>query len=270
MVQLMFEEFDMPAVHVAVSGALSLYATGSRTGVVVESGDGVSHMVPIFDDYVVPHAVQRLDLGGRDLTEYLARLLREERGYRLMSAAERRATRDIKETLCYVAQHFKAELHMAADNLDQERSYTLPDGNTIISAGSELFRCPEALFQPGLVGKESVGIHEMAVHAITKCDVDVQRALSSNVVLSGGTMMFQGMRERMVKELSALLPPTTPIRATLPSEPRHAVFIGGSILASLTDFQRNWISKRDYEEYGTSVIHTKSMCLTEAGIRKGM
>jgi len=270
MVQLLFEEFDVPSVHVAVSGALSLYATGSRTGVVVEVGDGVSQTVPIFDDFVVPHAVQRLDLGGRDLTEYLARLLREERGYRFATAAERRAARDVKEQLCYVAQHFNAELRSAGDNPDQERSYALPDGNVVIAAGSELFRCPEALFQPALVGRESVGIHEMAFQAITKCDVDVQRALSANVVLSGGSMMFQGMRERMLKELTSLLPPTTPTRAVLPPAPRHAAFTGGSILASLSDFQRNWITRQDYEECGTSVIHTKSMCLTEAGIHKGM
>jgi len=268
MVQLMFEEFDMQSVHIAVSGALSLYSMGSRTGVVVESGDGVSHTVPIYDDFVVPHAVQRLDLGGRDLTCFLARLLREERGYRLASAVERQVMQNIKEQMCYVAPHFKAELHMAAENLDQERSYTLPDGNTIISAGSERFRCPEALFQPAFVGKEALGLHEMAFHAITKCDVDVQRALSANIVLSGGTMMFQGMKERMLKELSTLLPPTTPVRAVLPSEPRHAAFIGGSILASLSDFQRNWISRKDYDECGTAVIHTKSMCLTESGIRR--
>mmetsp|Transcript_66112 Transcript_66112/g.183051 ORF Transcript_66112/g.183051 Transcript_66112/m.183051 type:complete len:399 (+) Transcript_66112:91-1287(+) len=270
MVQLMFEEFDMPAVHVAVSGALSLYATGSRTGVVLEAGDGTSHVVPIFDDYVVPHAVRRLDLGGRDLTAHLARLLREERGYRLEAAAERRAAAEVKERLCYVAQHFRAELRAATEDLAQEQSYALPDGSAVIAAGSELFRCPEALFQPALVGREAPGVHEMALQAITGCDVDVQRSLSSNIVLSGGTMMFRGMRERVLKELAALLPPTAPTRVSLPPEPRHAAFIGGSILASLGDFQRNWISRQDYEEFGTSIIHTKSMCLTEAGIRKGM
>merc|ERR1711957_833855 len=123
------------------------------------SGDGVSQMVPIYDDYVVPHAVQRLDLGGQDLTEYLMRLLREERGYQFASASERRAARDIKERFGYVAQDFRTEMQTVGQNPDQERTYTLPDGNAIIAASSELFRCPEALFQPGLVGKDVEGIH---------------------------------------------------------------------------------------------------------------
>mmetsp|Transcript_47385 Transcript_47385/g.106586 ORF Transcript_47385/g.106586 Transcript_47385/m.106586 type:complete len:305 (+) Transcript_47385:2-916(+) len=267
MVQILFEDFDAPAVHVAVSSALSLYSTGSRSGVVVESGDSVSHMVPIFDDYVVPHAVQRLDVGGRDLTDYLGKLLREERGYRLSTAAERRATRDIKEKLCYVAQNFKPELQAAAENPDQERTYTLPDGNTMIAAGSELFRCPEALFQPAFISKESSGIHELTFQAITRCEIDVQRVLSSNIVLSGGSMLFQGVQERVLKEVSALLPPTVPVRARVAKQPRYAAFVGGSIIASLGDFQRTWISRQDYLECGTSIIHTKSMCLTEVGLR---
>mmetsp|Transcript_67017 Transcript_67017/g.143346 ORF Transcript_67017/g.143346 Transcript_67017/m.143346 type:complete len:386 (+) Transcript_67017:59-1216(+) len=269
MVQVMFEEFDVPALHVAVSGALSLYATGSRTGLVVESGDGVTQVVPIFDDFVVPHAVKRLDLGGRDLSDYLTRLLREERGYPFATTAERRAAWDMKEKHCYVAQNFNAELARAAETGDQERSYALPDGSAIIAAGAERFRCPEALFQPGSVGKDVGGVHEMAFQAITQCDVDVQRALAANIVISGGSMLFEGMRERILKELTALLPPTMPAKVALPLEPRNAAFTGGSILASMGDFKSNWVSRRDYEEYGTALINTRSLSLTEAGARHG-
>lgn len=266
MVQLLFEDFGAPAVHVAVSGVVALYATGSRTGLVVESGDGVSTVVPIYDDYVVPFAVQRLDLGGRDLTEYLARLLREERGYAFHTAAERRAAWEVKEQLCYVAENYTAELRAAAENPEQqERSYALPDGSAIVAAGSERFRCPEALFQPSLVGKEVPGLHTMAFESITKCDVDVQRALAANVILSGGSVTFPGMRERMLKELSGLMPPTTPTKVVMPNEPRYAAFVGGSILASLSDFQQNWITRKDYEEFGLSVIQSRSLCFTEAG-----
>lgn len=272
MVEMLFEEFRVPSVHVAVSGALSLYATGGRTGLVVESGDGVTQLVPIFDDYVVPHAVQRMDLGGQDLTEYLMKLL-TERGYpsyQFATDSERRAARDIKERHCYVAQDFRTELLAAEQNPEQDRSFTLPDGNAIIVGGSELLRCAEALFQPGLIGKEAGGIHEMAFQAITKCDVDVQRALAANVVLSGGTMLCHGMQERMLKELTNLAPPTMPCKVMLPNEPRHSAFFGGSILASVGDTHRNWISIQEYEEYGISAIHAKSMCLTDAGLRKGM
>lgn len=258
MVQLLFEDpdFSASAVHVAVSGALSLYATGSRTGLVAEVGDGVSQMVPIWEGYVVPHAVQRLDLGGRDLTDYLVRLLYEERGYNLDSVATRRAARALKEQHCYVAQHYKSELAAAGDNPDLERTFQLPDGNVIVAAGAERFRCPEALFQPALLGKEAPGIHELTFQAITKCDLDVQKALSANIVLAGGTMELQGVRERMLKELSSLLPPSMLTKAMLPESPRDASFVGGSILASTSDAQRSWVTRHEYEENGASVIHS--------------
>lgn len=270
MVQLLFEEFDATSVHVAVSGALSLYATGCRTGLVVEVGDGVSQMVPICEGYIVPHAVQRLDLGGRDLTDYLVRLLYEERGYNLESVAARRAARVLKEQHCYVAQHFKSELASAADHPDQEITFQLPDGKAIVAAGSERFRCPEALFQPSLLGKEAPGIHELTSQAITKCDVDAQRGLAANIVLAGGTMELQGVRERMLKELSQLLPPSMLTRATLPESPRDASFVGGSILASLTDVQNSWVTRLQYEEHGASVIHARGSCLTDLGGSSGL
>lgn len=266
MVQLLFEDFNASAVHVAISGALSLYATGGRTGLVVEVGDGVSQMVPIWEEYVVPHAVQRLDLGGRDLTDHLARLLYEERGYCFDSAVARRAARALKEEHCYVAQHYKAELAAAADSPELERTFQLPDGS-VIAAGSERFRCPEALFQPALLGKEALGIHELAFQAITKCDVDVQRGLSANVVVSGGTMQFQGVRERLMEELGALLPPSMLTKVTMPEAPREAAFIGGSILASVGDVQRSWMTREQYEEVGAPAIHARSLCLTDGGGR---
>lgn len=261
MVQLLFEDFHATSVHVAVSGALSLFATGNRTGLVVEVGDGVSQMVPIWEGYVLPHAVQRLDLGGRDLTDYLMRLLYEERGYNLDTLATRRAVRTLKEQQCFVAQHYKTEL--AAADPDLERTFQLPDGKEIVAAGTERFRCPEALFQPCLLGKEAAGIHELTFQAITKCDVDVQKGLSASIVLAGGTMEMQGMRERMLKELSGLLPPSMMTKVALPESPRDASFIGGSILASVSDVQRSWVTRLQYEEHGASVIHARGSCLTD-------
>merc|ERR1711948_18967 len=148
--------------------------------------------------------------GGQDLTEYLMRLLREERGYQFSNVSERRAARAMKEQFGYVAQDYRTWEQA------EERSYTLPDGNAIIAASDELFHCSEPLFKPGLFGKDLEGIHELAFKAITKCDVDIQKALSANVVLTGGAMLFQGMQERMLKELTVLAPPTMPIKVMLP------------------------------------------------------
>nr|KAF6346113.1 hypothetical protein mPipKuh1_000238 [Pipistrellus kuhlii] len=208
MTQIMFETFNTPAMYVAIQAVLSLYASGRTTGIVMDSGDGVTHTVPI------------------------------------------------KEKLCYVALDFEQEMATAASSSSLEKSYELPDGQ-VITIGNERFRCPEALFQPSFLGMESCGIHETTFNSIMKCDVDIRKDLYANTVLSGGTTMYPGIADRMQKEITALAPSTMKIKIIAPPERKYSVWIGGSILASLSTFQQMWISKQEYDESGPSIVHRK-------------
>jgi actin beta/gamma 1 len=255
MTQIMFDTFNVPAFYVAIQAVLSLYSSGRTTGMVFDSGDGVTHVVPIYEGYALPHAIQRIDIAGRDITNHLVRLL-TERGHSLNNSAEREIVRDIKEKLCFIALDFNEEMAKAKSSPDLEKQYELPDGSHL-AIGNERFRAPEALFMPSLLGLDIDGADETTYKSIMKCDLDIRRDLYGNVVLSGGTTMYPGIAERLTKELTNRAPPSMKVKVVAPPERKFSVWIGGSILSSLSSFQQMWVSKAEYEEAGPSIVHRK-------------
>lgn len=270
---LTFETFKVAAMYLMFAPVLAMYSSGRTTGLAVDSGGNVTHVVPIYEGYSLPHAIRQLPVGGNHLTSLLGDLL-AKRGLSFTSKSDLEHLRSYKEKRCYIALDFDAE--MAQDQEPEGKDlqqYEFGDGRCI-SSGSERFCCPEALFQPrrfNMVSlkemfgarhlppqnKEMSGLHIAVYESIQLCDCDIKNDLYGNIVLAGGNTMFQGMQERLKKELVALAPTAVKVNVIASPERRYAAWIGGSILASLSTFKGMWITKDEFGEAGPAIVHRK-------------
>ncbi|WWC89472.1 actin-2 [Kwoniella dendrophila CBS 6074] len=250
--QIFFETFNVPAFFTSVQAVLSLYSSGRTTGIVLDSGDGVTHAVPVFEGFSMQHAVRRIDIAGRDVTDHLQLLLRKS-GYYLHTSAEKEVVRTIKEKTCYLA------LNPVKEEKDQSGSweeFRLPDGK-IIQLGVERFLAPEILFNPELIGQEYPGVHQVIVDSINRTDLDLRKSLFSNIVLSGGSTLCTGFGDRLLAEVKKLALTDVKLKIYAPPERKYSTWIGGSILAGLSTFKKMWVSADEYKE-DPDIIHKKA------------
>ncbi|CAD8202907.1 unnamed protein product [Paramecium octaurelia] len=255
MIQIMFETFNVPSFYVSNQAVLALHASGRITGIVLDSGFGVTHTVPIYEGYSFSHAIHRSDLAGRYCTEYLAKIL-TELGYSFTTSAEMEIVQEMKEKLCYVALDYEKEMNIYNESAAKNIAYELPDGN-ILLIENQRFRCPELLFQPSLIGLEVSGIHQLIFKSIMKCDIDVRQKIYANVIMSGGTTQFAGIKERLSKELISLAPSSMKINIFNAFETDFPVWQGGQMLSELQSFGSMWITRSEYDECGPTIVHRR-------------
>jgi len=259
-IEIMFERYGFEASHMAIQAILVLYAQGLLTGVVVDSGDGVTHSIPVYEGYVPGHLTRRLNVAGRHITRYMIKLLLL-RGYSFNRSADFETVREIKEKLAYVALDIERERALAQETTVLVEDFQLPDGTTI-KCGRERFEAPEALFNPSLVDVDGPGIAEMTFEMIQSADMDTRQAYYKHIVLSGGTSMFPGLPSRLEKDIRDLYLKHVlkgdesrlnrlKLRIEDPPRRKNLVFLGASVLGDLMKNRAEfWISRKEYEEKG--------------------
>ncbi|CAB1344838.1 unnamed protein product, partial [Coregonus sp. 'balchen'] len=232
-IEVMFETYQFSGVYIAIQAVLTLYAQGLLTGVVVDSGDGVTHICPLL-------------------------LLR---GYAFNHSADFETVRMMKEKLCYVGYNIEQEQKLALETTVLVESYTLPDGR-MIKVGGERFEAPEALFQPHLINVEGVGVAELLFNTINAADIDTRSEFYKHIVLSGGSTMYPGLPSRLERELKQLYLERVlkgdvdklskfKIRIEDPPRRKHMVFLGGAVLADIMKDKDNfWLTREEYQEKG--------------------
>uniref|UniRef100_A0A674MTQ3 Zgc:101810 n=2 Tax=Takifugu rubripes TaxID=31033 RepID=A0A674MTQ3_TAKRU len=262
--EVMFEKYQFHGIYVAIQAVLTLYAQGLLTGVVVDSGDGVTHICPVYEGFSLPHLTRRLDIAGRDITRYLIKLLLL-RGYAFNHSADFETVRMLKEKLCYVGYNIEQEQRLATETTYLVEVFTLPDGRQV-KVGGERFGAPEALFQPHLINVEGVGVAELLFNTIQAADIDLRGDFYKHIVLSGGSTMYPGLPSRLEREIKQLylervLDGDTQklskfkIRIEDPPRRKHMVFLGGAVLANIMkDKDSFWLTKAEYDEKGLGVL----------------
>ncbi|MCO5613907.1 hypothetical protein L7F22_068186 [Adiantum nelumboides] len=232
--QIFFETFNVPAFFTSIQAVLSLYSSGRTTGMVLDSGDGVTHAVPVYEGFSMPMAIRRIDVAGRDVTDALQTHLRKA-GYNLHTSAEKEVVRTIKEKCCFLSMNPAKEEQM----IKEMEEFRLPDGNSI-KLGAERFRAPEILFNPELHGLEYPGIPQIIVDSISRADLDMRQGLYQSIVLSGGTTLMKGFGDRLLYETKRLVRAGDELKIKIwaPPERKYSTWIGGSILAGLNTFKK--------------------------------
>ncbi|CAL9014864.1 unnamed protein product [Prunus brigantina] len=242
MVETMFEKYNFAGVFIQIQAVLTLYAQGLLTGLVIDSGDGVTHVVPVVDGYSFPHLTKRMNVAGRHITSYLVDLL-SRRGYAMNRTADFETVREIKEKLCYISYDYKREYQLGLETTILVKNYTLPDGR-VIKVGTERFQAPEALFTPELIDVEGDGMADMVFRCIQEMDIDNRMMLYQHIVLSGGSTMYPGLPSRLEKEildryLDVVLKGNKDglkklrLRIEDPPRRKHMVYLGGAVLAGI-------------------------------------
>ena len=263
----LFENLSAPAIFFASQPILSLFSTSNTSGVILESGEGVTQSCVVYEGYSIPNSYIRNNYGGRDVTDYFQTLLKKQ-GYSFSTTSEFEIVRKIKEEICFTIVGSSSNnplsnisnLELGNKNKSESsNTYNLPDGNAI-KIGEEKSLAPEILFNPSIIGSEHLSFQEMIVTSINKVDIDLRKNLFNNILISGGNTLFKGIQEKFHTEIKYLSPKNMKVRIHSPGNRLLSCWTGGNVISTLEIFKKMWVTKDDWGEKGNkSIIHIKTI-----------
>jgi len=278
--EIMFESFNVPGLYIAVQAVLSLAASWTKrqvgertlTGVVIDSGDGVTHVIPVAEGYVIGSCIKHIPIAGRSITSFIQHLLRE-REIGIPPEQSLETAKAIKERYCYMCPNIAKEFNkFDAEPNKYIKEYTGVNAITkkpfTVDVGYERFLGPEIFFHPEFANPDfTVPISETVDSVVQNCPIDVRRGLYKNIVLSGGSTMFKDFGKRLERDikrsvdarlrvteaLTGQTPKPIDVQVISHQMQRYAVWFGGSMLASTPEFYQVCHTKAQYDEFGPSI-----------------
>lgn len=251
--EILFENFSVFNIHFEPQPVMTLYSTAKTSGLIVESSESMTQVVPIFEGYVIPQGVQSIPLGGELVTQTLFKHI-EPHLEHLNVLNKSYITKRVKEKFCEI--NIEGETNVDAKI---KKEFTLPDGNKI-KIGLERFSVPEILFNPNLIDLDCLSVHSAILESIANVDIYLRKDFLNNMILGGGNTMIKNFPERLKKEILqhySLSKEVPKIKINAQNERIYSAWIGASVVCSIGNFQQMWISKNDFEEIGKHVIRKK-------------
>lgn len=184
MAMVFFETFTVPGYYCMSSSVLSLYASGKSTGLVLDSGEDITSIVPVVDGCALAHCHILQNIGGRDISTYLYRMLNN-------GSVDEETARLIKEKRGYMCQSEEEFAKLDASLMPFE----LPDGN-YIQVSSEPIKAAESVFDPARLGSSEMGVAQMVSECVYKAEAENRKELLSHIVLAGGNTLFKNFSNR--------------------------------------------------------------------------
>jgi len=250
---MMFESLNSTAIFQRSTPILGLYGSGRVSGLVVDSGQGVTSISPITEGHLFPHAIISMEIGGGELTDNLSNNLISH-GFKFESLSEKETVDKIKINECFVSMKPERE---EEENDELLKQYELPDGQKI-TLSTQRFQVPEILFNPSILGLDITGIHEKILESIFLCNIDVRKDLFSNISILGGSTQFINFKKRLDSELEKSAPEKIKVKTFSPKNPKLTAWIGGSIFSTLNSFNNELLTKQEYEESNNTLSYKKS------------
>ena len=255
--EIFFEGFNVPSLYLGNQGTLALFSTGSTKGVVLDSGEGGTHVIPIFEGYISPYSVLSSKISGKIITDRLLDLF-IQKGITFSRHQDYDLVKRIKEEKCYISLDYDKEITEFLEKANtKDVLYQLPDGQSI-KMNREQIEAPQLMFEPNTQENSSqMGIDELLYRSYFSIDGEIRNALFEKIVLCGGNTLFPNISERISKSIKTLGGNSVSFKLHCPAERSQSSWIGGSVLACLSPFESMWVSKQDYEECGPGIINIK-------------
>jgi len=241
---ILFEKFDVYNLHFEPQSIMTLYSTSKTSGLIVDSGEISTEIVPIIEGYIISQGICNFPIGGCQLTKRFANVYQDI--FDMYNVCNQYwMAQKIKEEYSEILPSNKEFEDLMSKPINK-KEYSLPDGNTV-ELGNEIYEIPESIFNPNMIDIQTDNLPKVILDSINKCDISTRKELFNNIILGGGNTFIKGFEGRLKNEINSMKKRNCGIICL--KERKYSSWIGASGISSLSNFNK-WISRNDYFEHG--------------------